>query len=65
MKKPTKVPKSPSIMPDCWNAHGKLVTAVPTIVFHALKMTTIELYFSSILAKNRKIIRGEEQVLTR
>ena len=51
MKKPTKVPKSPSIMPDYWNAHGKLVTAVPTIVFHALKITTIELYFSSILAK--------------
>ena len=51
MKKPTKGPISPSIIPDYWNAHGKLVTAVPTIVFHALKMITKELYFSSIVAK--------------
>ena len=61
MKNPTKAPSSPSIMPDCWNAQGRLVTAVPTIVFQALKMMTSEPCFSPTGAIEKWIVKSEEE----
>ena len=59
MTKLTKEIMRPSTRPDCWKAHGSVVTADPIIVFHALKMMMIELCFSPIGAV---IIVGQQRV---